>query len=280
MSARRRLRRLVPDAELIRRRAAGEPFRELAADYGVAHTTLGRYFARPQVKTELAQARRQLRAEQAARTSAWRRLEPEVRRRANEQAAREREEQKRFQLAWAEHRSRWRSPRDQYETVLNEHDAPRLPPTRADQHNTFDVIAKRVVAAGGGTQAVIDANELSTLKQLADTIDPAILTQAFANDALQLPQPPLAPKPRPRPRRLVPDAALIRRRAAGEPLRQLAHDYQVNHTTLSRYFARTEIDRQLQHTRRQLRAQRRARTAGRRSAQPPPDSNHAAQPHN
>jgi hypothetical protein len=111
-------------------------------------------------------------------------------------------------------------------------------------------------------------------------IDPAILTRAFANDALQLPQPPLAPKPRPRPRRLVPDAALIRRRAAGEPLRQLAHDYQVNHTTLSRYFARTEINRQLQHTRRQLRAQQRARTAGRRSAQPPPDSNHAAQPHN
>src|SRR6266550_7103266 len=124
----------------------------------------------------------------------------------------------------------------------------------------------------GGTQAVIDANELSTLKQLADTIDPAILTQAFANDALQLPQPLLAPKPRPRPRRLVPDAALIRRRAAGEPLRQLAHDYQVNHTTLSRYLARTEINRQLQHTRRQLRAQRRARTAARHSAQPPPRS--------
>ncbi len=280
MKARRRLRRLVPDAELIRRRATGEPLRQLAGDYGVAHTTLGRYFVRPQVKKELAQARRQLRAEQAARTSAWRRLEPEVRGRANEQAAREREEQKRFQLAWAEHESHRRSPRDQYETLLNEHDAPRRPPTRADQHNTFDEIAKRVVAASGGTQAVIDANELSTLKQLADTIDPAILTQAFANDALQLPQPPLAPKPRPRPRRLVPDAALIRRRAAGEPLRQLAHDYQVNHTTLSRYFARTEINRQLQHTRRQLRAQRRARTAARHSAQPPPDSNHTAQPHN
>jgi hypothetical protein len=271
---------LVPDAELIRRRATGEPLRQLAGDYGVAHTTLGRYFARPQVKTELAQARRQLRDEQAARTSAWRRLEPAVRGRANEQAARERQEQKRFQLAWAERRPRWRPPRDQDETVLNEHDAPRRPPTRADEHNTFDVIAKRVVAAGGGTQAVIDANELRTLKQLVDLIDPAILTQAFANDALQLPQPPLAPKPRPRPRRLVPDAALIRRRAAGEPLRQLAHDYQVNHTTLSRYLARTEINRQLQYTRRRLRAQRRARTAGRRSAQPPPDSNHAAQPHN
>jgi hypothetical protein len=186
VKARRRLRRLVPDAELIRRRAAGEPLRQLAGDYGVAHTTLGRYFARPQVKKELAQARRQLRAEQAARTSEWRRLEPEVRGRANEQAALEREEHKRFQLAWAEHRSRWRPPRDQYEALLNEHEAPRRPPTRADEHNTFDVIAKRVVATGGGTQAVIDANELSTLKQLVEMIDPAILTQAFANDALQL----------------------------------------------------------------------------------------------
>jgi hypothetical protein len=131
------------------------------------------------------------------------------------------------------------------------------------------VIAKRVVAAGGGTQAVIDANELSTLKQLAALIDPAILTQAFANDALQLPQPPLAPKPRPRPRRLAPDAALIRRRAAGEPLRQLAHDYQVNHTTLSRYFARTEVNRQLQQTRRQLRQQRTRKTARRARAAAP-----------
>ncbi len=40
MKRRRRLRRLVPDAELIRRRAAGEPLRELARDYEVAHTTL------------------------------------------------------------------------------------------------------------------------------------------------------------------------------------------------------------------------------------------------
>ena len=101
---------------------------------------------------------------------------------------------------------------------MNEHDAPRLPPTRADQHNTFDEIAERVVAAGGGTQAVLDANELGTLKQVVDLIDPAIPIRAFANDALQLPQPSVALKPRPRPRRLVPDAALIRRRAAGEPL--------------------------------------------------------------
>jgi hypothetical protein len=53
MKRRRRLRRLVPDAELIRRRAAGEPLRELASDYDVAHTTLGRYFERPEVAKQI-----------------------------------------------------------------------------------------------------------------------------------------------------------------------------------------------------------------------------------
>jgi hypothetical protein len=37
-----RLRRLVPDRELVRRRAQGETLRRLACDYGVAHTPLGR----------------------------------------------------------------------------------------------------------------------------------------------------------------------------------------------------------------------------------------------
>jgi hypothetical protein len=36
---RARLRRLLPDPELVRRRAAGETLRLLACDYGVAHTT-------------------------------------------------------------------------------------------------------------------------------------------------------------------------------------------------------------------------------------------------
>ena len=60
------MRRLVPDRELVRRRAAGEPLRSLAADYGVAHTTLGRYFARPEVASELRRQARALRAEQRA----------------------------------------------------------------------------------------------------------------------------------------------------------------------------------------------------------------------
>src|SRR6266536_1489205 len=66
MKRRRRPRKLVPDAELIRRRAAGEPLRELASDYDVVHTTLGRYFERPEVAKQLRQAAKQLRAEQRA----------------------------------------------------------------------------------------------------------------------------------------------------------------------------------------------------------------------
>ena len=62
----RRLRRLVPDAALIRRRAAGETFRELAPDYGVWPTTLSRYFARPGVAKQVKQAEQLLRAEQRA----------------------------------------------------------------------------------------------------------------------------------------------------------------------------------------------------------------------
>ena len=96
---RTRLRGLVPDPELIRRRAAGEPLRELAIDYGVAHTTLGRYFERPEVARQLRQAAKQLRAEQRGQRAARRRLEREVRRRAREQAAAEREQGRRARVA-------------------------------------------------------------------------------------------------------------------------------------------------------------------------------------
>jgi hypothetical protein len=79
---RRRLRRLAPDTELIRRRAAGETFRELALDYGVSHTTLSRYFARPEVGKQLKRAEQLQRAEQRA---------AEARFRAEQKAERERE---------------------------------------------------------------------------------------------------------------------------------------------------------------------------------------------
>jgi hypothetical protein len=57
-----RLRRLLPDPELMRRRAAGETLRRLARDYGVAHTTQGRWFARPEVARQLHELRRRLQA--------------------------------------------------------------------------------------------------------------------------------------------------------------------------------------------------------------------------
>jgi hypothetical protein len=52
----------VPDPELARRRAAGETLRRLASDYGVAHTTLGRWFARPEVARQLHELRRRRQA--------------------------------------------------------------------------------------------------------------------------------------------------------------------------------------------------------------------------
>jgi hypothetical protein len=52
----RRLRRLVPDSELIRRGAAKETLRSIAADYGVSHTTILRYFERPEVLKQLLRA--------------------------------------------------------------------------------------------------------------------------------------------------------------------------------------------------------------------------------
>ncbi len=102
MQHRRRLRRLVPDEALLRRRAAGEPLRELASDYGVAHTTLLRYFGRPEVAKQLREAAQELRAEEralAGQRAAVRRLEREVRRRAKEQAETEREQAGRVQAA-------------------------------------------------------------------------------------------------------------------------------------------------------------------------------------
>jgi hypothetical protein len=54
----RGLRRLAPDSELIRRRAAKESVRSIAADYGVSHTTILRYFERPPVAKQLLRTQR------------------------------------------------------------------------------------------------------------------------------------------------------------------------------------------------------------------------------
>jgi hypothetical protein len=124
-----------------------------------------------------------LRAEQraaAVRRLAVRRLEREVRRKAKQQAAAERERRAaRDQLAAG--RSRRRAG-GAYAAWLDERNA-RLPLARADLHSQNDLTAARTVAAGGGMQAVIEATGLRTRENVLRSIDPAILEQAFQNDA-------------------------------------------------------------------------------------------------
>lgn len=260
MKGRRRLRRLVADEALVRRRAAGEPLRELARDYDVAHTTLGRYFARPELQRALKEANRQHRAEQRqlrARGSSERRLKREVRQRAEEQATLERERERRYRAEVAE----WSSDRprgDAYASWLHNRYEPELR-RASDLHSTYDQEALQVVVEGGGTEALLAATELPTLESAAAQIDPVILARAFDNDLLERAQPQPVVLGRPRLRRLVSDSELLRRRASGEPLRALASDYGVAHTTLARFFARSEIKRQLRETSQQLRAERRSR---------------------
>ena len=184
MKRRRRLRELVPDEELIRRRAADEPLRDLASDYNVVHTTLGRFFERPEVVRQLRQARQELRAGEralASRRSAERRLELEIRRKAKEQAAAALAQAR--AAARTNERAQGRRPRTGYEGWLDERDA-RVPWTRADLHSTHDQTAARIVAGGGGIQAIIEATDLRSLENVTRSIDPAILAQAYDNDAI------------------------------------------------------------------------------------------------
>jgi hypothetical protein len=181
----RRLRRLLPDEELLRRRAGGEPLRQLADDYGVSHTTLGRYFARPAVARRVREAGERLRAEQRAASSrrqGERRLEQEVRRRARAQEALERASTRRAAAAEGRLSSR-RRVAGSHAAWLDEKEA-RRPLTRAELHSGNDKTAALVVAEGGGLQAVIDATGLRTRENVIRLIDPAILEQALDNDLL------------------------------------------------------------------------------------------------
>jgi hypothetical protein len=221
--------------------------RALATEYGVVHTTLGRYFARPEVARKLREAGRRERTERraaAARHAAEQRLERVVRQQAKEQAALRQEQARR--AAMAERAPRVR--RSAYEAWLDEHDA-RRPWTRTDLRSGSDDLAESAVASGGGIEAVTGATGLRTRENVLRLIDPAILVRAFENDAAANAD---GEPERDRLRRLVPDPELLRRRAAGETVRRLAAEYGVAHTTLGRYFARPEVARQLRELARRL----------------------------
>jgi hypothetical protein len=179
-------------------------------------TTLGRYFARPevarQVREAVASARREQRVAAAAERVAQKLEEQEVRRKAKDQVALGR------QLAADRARLKavpTRRRRSAYETWLDEHEA-RQPLTRSDLRTRADDRAADAVAAGGGMHAVIDATGLRTRESVLRSIDPTILVRALDNDAVEPPRDGL--------RRLVPDPELVPRRAAGESLRQIAAD--------------------------------------------------------
>lgn len=72
--------------------------------------------------------------------------------------------------------------RGAYAAWLDERDA-RVPLTRADLYSRNDDTAARIVAAGGGMQAVIEATGLRTRENVLRLIDPAILEEARQNDA-------------------------------------------------------------------------------------------------
>jgi len=144
-------------------------------------------FERPEVAKQLKEAATQLRAEEralAARRENERRLEREVRRKAREQTAREREGERRAAAVVAEQAGRLRRPRNPYEAWLDERDR-RRPLTRADLRCQLDDIAERVIGQGGGMQEVLEATGLRSLENVVKCIDPAILKGAYDNDALK-----------------------------------------------------------------------------------------------
>jgi hypothetical protein len=197
------------------------------------------------VQRELAAAERAIRAEERAmkaRRAAEQRIEREIRRKAKEEAAHARS-------LTVKPPGRRRPSRSPYAAWLDERDS-RRPLLRQDLRSRSDDLAERAVEAQGGIDAVIEATGLRTLDNVVRAIDPAILVRAYDNDALART---VAPPDCSRLRRLSPDARLVQRRAAGESLRQLAHDYGVSHTTLSRWFARAGVARRLRQVQRRPR---------------------------
>lgn len=248
----RSLRRLVLDPELFDRLVAGESSRSLGRDRGVAHTTILRAMRRPEAVVELREAHPRLREKRQARVAERaqrRQAEEDVRRRAREEVSRDRKLE-----AWY----RSAKPRaSEYEAWLDQREAPRYLSSK-ERLSANDELAEEVVSAGGGLEEVIEATGLRTWQNVYRLINAQVMQRAQANER--------RPKrtgriPTEGFRRLRPDAALVSRRAAGEPLRRLAEEYGVTHTTLSRYFRRPAVAKELRSQQRELEKQRRRRDA-------------------
>lgn len=226
-------RRFEPGPELLERVVDGEPVRALAREIGVAHSTLLRSLQRPEVEEKL----RAIKRRRSAERGEGRRLLKDVRRRAREQAARDR------QLAGAQRKP---APlrRSDYEEWLDERERPRgLSSTERMSIN--DELAAQVVAAGGGIQELIEATGLRTLRNVCVLINPQIVVSADANDRRRKNQPATG-------NGFEPTPELIRRRAAGESLRSLAEDSGRSYSTLSRAFARPWVAQLVQAEERRL----------------------------
>jgi DNA invertase Pin-like site-specific DNA recombinase len=220
--------------------------RALAVDYEVAHTTLLRHFRRPDAVRELRDAGRRLRAERNARHAEERRLKQEVQKRAQEDETRDRRLK-----AWPPPGAPRRSG---YLGWLDERDGPRGLASY-QRYNANAEKAAEVAASGGGIEQVIEATGL-TRDHILRRMDAQIVRRLLAHERKSRARARLDVD---RLRRLVPDYDLIDRRAAGEPLRSIATDYHVSHTTLSRYYRRPKVAKQLH-------AQQRRRRPGPASA--------------
>jgi hypothetical protein len=183
----------------------------------------------------------ELRRRQQAERRALREQRAKERRAEKQLRARARAEAKldRAHEAWRRSAKPWR--RSEEEVWLDERDAPPGVPSWK-RWSINDEEAEKAVAAGGGIEDVRQATGFRTRLAVYESIDPQIVVRALRNDrrrqrTTQLPTSGL--------RRLKPDPALISQRAAGKPLRQLAVEYGVSHTTLSRYFRRDEAKRLL-----------------------------------
>jgi hypothetical protein len=196
-------RRLVVDENLYRRRVQGVTLRELAAEYGVSHTTLSRFLVRPDAVAKLKDAHLALRLEahqqreatrgvarQAAAERRARRPVEDVAPSESPHTAADAESPPAPPGAvvsrrptvdpplgpWASEYANWLDGRD-HGRVL----------TRRELWSTNDELAAEVTAAGQGIAAVIEVTRLNTEANVRRLIDPEIVERADKNDVHRLP---------------------------------------------------------------------------------------------